>query len=1788
VQPTFASFTVSVTPNFGNPNLFARVGTLNPATPQYSSSSSMGIDFITIGRNDTIVATGCTSWPANPCTFFFWVTAGTRLANYTISVNDGSASTQLIANVPAIGSLNANSTVQTAAYSFAVPLGATFATFILAPLGNNGPRSVPLLAVSITNANNVTTYCAQSNDAATRSGIEVIVLTPASTTCWCTNCTYFITVTVRNTPGALQVQPFALTASLQANPVRQLFDGISLSGDASNGLGPGAIPIFVFNAFFDNFTARNLRIIESPLVGAMQLYVTLDGSSPSPSNFAYSSLRFSGQNEIVVRVRDPAVQQFCAPANAANMSCPVQIAIYATTVRASFAIVATLAAVQELVPGQPINDYAWANRVTSYFMPDINFNGTAIFTVTPLSSQFVNIYVGSDQVPGTRVGIPGNASSYCYTNVGNVGSPAAITIPPTDPCFCQALPCNYYVSIGGFPNNTVDYTVLGRYAGGFSVLQLNVPVTDVLPPSAQTTSINNYWINYPEAIGGSRPADSLTFNVDSVPNAGRLSLFASVCAIGINCPPSGPFIGPNPGQFQWQFRMSTGMQNAQVVISATDPLFIANCQQYIVPGLPYNSSCVAQVAVRADPTVPVPAVYTITAFAAARQLVDGQVVQAISQTNQLTYFRYTVVDLRRPLKITVAALAGDPDLFVGIGMIPNATSFSFTSTTPGVEVISITWDSPAVVRMIPPGGVPFDVLIGVLGNDGPAVYNIDATSNGIVQLRDGATVGGSAGPLGFAYYFFTIPANQTQRTGFRVSVTAVAGPQPFILVNTPNRPGPNGFPLLPRCAQTTCDGTGFTNFAITSANSLSPTFVEVDPDSQFYSAGIFAIGIFATEFTTFQITASSLNSIITVGDGIPYNGFLILSNYTFFVLPIFSVFSAMSITLDTTGGLPVGVDIFASTNSTIRRPRLANCGNQNQNAPCPLGVPGIFASTTMFTRPTAELLISASNISAPSGAACNILPCSLYFSITETNNRYIGNISYTITARTIGNSSRTLLPVGQPLFGRLPSLGIAYYYGEMVNVNRSSFSVTITLSPVALTTALYVTLDGSQPGPGNSVYNSTTSSGVNYVSIPRSVIVAAAVNGNVVINMAVNTPSHPSQTAQYWIAWTNTDPNVVNQLVAGVPAVGVLFGRTFAYYYFTAPALNAFSDVTLSLTNNAGDSSLFLSRWSDVGNNTAFRPGPVPISTNCANSTNDGADWIIIPSAGASPFPSPAGVPYAQACRCTSYPCNYIVAVYCAVSARCQFSLTVTLGDTTPLLLPEGQALTLPLIPARNIYYYYDMRDAIANGRNMTIIAPAVGGSLPNVFLYATSTFLPGITDPSLLPVAASAGTYIWSSNAAGVPPSSSPTITISPTDPAFATCNATSGCPFITFGVSSDMATGTSTARPQWFSAGGVPQQVALGSTSAVQGLAAGSSRTFVMTLSTTQRNLIVFATLTFGNVGFTISNSNPQTTCTVPPPPGPPGAYTCDGTWATVANPGFSGPSQIIVAASNPCANSNPNARPACSNQTAWATGPYWITVYAISDARFTLSTGLVGVPQVLTDGIPAQTTTDNINQPLFDFRTASRASTTNFPVALYITATTNALNVYVNSCRDGVCTPQNQLPVPGSAMATVTVPAGATQVVTFSVGQNAYCAQLQGSFCHYYVAITPQTSCDPRAGCSAATTIMGTVQTGTAPVPVAFNQIQNTVAATNGVLPATGNQLYEVYLDPALGASTVFLVLDSCGPGYPAMVRPVVVEPRRTSSHSHATPLPRPRFAVRLQPRHARVRPGQLRALTRPRLL
>ena len=1567
---------------------------------------------------------------------------------------------------------------------------------------------------------------------------------------------------------------------------QQLLDGLASAGTGSY----LKVDQYFFNARFDpsaNWNTvpsqRTLRISVLPQVGSVQLYARVDGGVPGAASgqYQYASSRFSGENEIVIRANDTNI--FNGPCGGndysnSSVTCLVTIAAVTVTARSSYQLTARLGAAFQLLNGYPVIDYTPTQGVVTYFFTVTRANTPMNFYLT-LESGFAYMVLGSDAFGnnGTNVPLPSVPGSYFINSLQQQTlSIQSLRIQPGDRGFCAAPPCNYYLTVSGGNSTGGAFVVEAKQdnAAGGQLLVLNVPTLDALegnPSGAQDQSTwNFYYLGYPQASTGTnflRPTDSVTFALNirahSQPNYNppMVARLFSVASSGsnVNISALSPYGTLDPTVY-YRAPAIDGTSRTGLIITPNDVQFNTSCAAAIAQGNAnrFNVSCYVALWVLAPPNND-QLVYTLTPFAAARQLVDGQPVRAYAPANGFTYFRYTVGSTGwpnpRPLSIAVAPISGDPDLYVGVASLPNLTSSTLRSDTAGAEVIVITFETSLIRNALRAAGVlgpPFDVYIGVYGYGGPSQFDVSASTLALRQLQDGLAIAGGVAAQTFTYFYFYVPlanttVNSTDAVGVRISFATVTGSPLIVLVN--NRPSVNStYPYFPRCNNNCPPPPAspiFGNYVYSSLSTGTPGTLDIEPTDSGYVSGVnYIIGVYASQASTFQISAAFLNTVIPLPQGIQQGGTVRPNRYVYYSFNFASQVTSVRFTLQATN-LAGGQNPALYSSLSTRRPNAMNFAK--------------FANNPQSIRPdvlswnSSELQAYAGNFPGNAGVPCVSRGggCTIYVSVFGLTMGSQALMNFFITAEVIANVSCsslqgcTELQEGQPVQSSLETFSTDYYYVPVSDVMQP---ISIMLSPVSGYVDIYATIDGSLPSPTNNQFFSDASAGVDNLFVPASALYgvnASYISVAVYASGGFATPF----LSTYFVWFSVCQDNVFTQLPDGV---SFDFSNPPGNYYYIYTTSSQ-ADVTFSLTpfGNLGDSDLFVSNYANVASNIAFRPGPnspnSPNTGNCGNSTQDGADFVTVPR-GTGICPRSGAVRSltvaSQSCR---DPCavtqQLIAAVVCYTT--CSYSIGAVAGYTTPTLLRDDFPTTLTGmsgVAGTPIIASFDLTGPLGCNRTVSITAQGLNGA--NVRLIATNAYTVGVSDPTLLPGTPGTGLAQYTVPPPAEQPLPSVTLTITPTDAAILACSL-SVCPTLTMGFVLDQAQFprvTVTAS----SVGGAPTVLPLGVTSPIFTVAPNVTHVFLINLPNPSKDLVLLVdgfTGSKGLVAMTIDPANPKVTCV---PTSADSKYAlCNGVWAM---PPSNGLSQLRINSSNPCLNSNPYGAP-CStspNNASYRAGPYYVAVSSMgARVQFTLTATLFGTAVQLLDGVPVTAIADDTVSAFYVFSTPS-TSTLSVPVTIWVNTYAVPMVVCVaKGCVAGTCAPWQVNPTPGGSQGRVqcsTLSAynsGGSYIMPTdpNLACNPTPTQL-GLPCLFYVTVNAAASCNPNTGCLGKYDIFGALISGSTPQTVSPNQFYNQPFSFRNVTFFNGQPQFFLFGLDGSRPGDLKMTLEACGQGAVAL--------------------------------------------------
>jgi len=457
------------------------------------------------------------------------------------------------------------------------------------------------------------------------------------------------------------------------------------------------------------------------------MYVTLDNTLPTISNYAYSSTVFSGFDSIlVVAGQGPAGVQ----CSAAGGTCTVTIGILCGLFSSEYILMISLGqgAPNPLINGVPRADWLILKGTYNFYSLASTFSSFPRFTfsITPISGD-PDIFVGSSKRgPNQMYPRASDPSSYCWMGTGVRD---AIEVQPSDPCYCKGPPdCIYYISVfaGGATGTQYSILAVEDQGGEYSLLMDGVPDSGIL--SEGETSYYTY--TFPPQVPPMSPRSA---EIVVTPTSGDPDLY-----VGFYPRRPGPGGGSNNS---YTSAASSGPEDVTVSDSDIPWRSLGACSD---PTLPCTlslavfgySACTFQVVVFSSASGGRPEI-----------LSPGVTSQGSVSAGAFKYYSFTPSGVSNELvTISLQPFMGDADLYVGT-TADVATrrptdamgTYTWSSTGVGTEVISIESSDPfscvtAAGNASQAGGATCAYIIGVTGFMGNATFSL------VARTRDGTPV----------------------------------------------------------------------------------------------------------------------------------------------------------------------------------------------------------------------------------------------------------------------------------------------------------------------------------------------------------------------------------------------------------------------------------------------------------------------------------------------------------------------------------------------------------------------------------------------------------------------------------------------------------------------------------------------------------------------------------------------------------------------------------------------------------------------------------------------------------------------------------------------------------------------------------------------------------------------------------------------------------------------------------------------------------------------------------------
>jgi len=1541
--------------------------------------------------------------------------------------------------------------------------------------------------------NNASTYCASTQSPSRITGVETLTLLNTSSTCYCSskvgsNCSFFAAVS--NTNPSLSLG-YSLVATTSDTPYTILYDGVPFTaGSGHEGLAGSQ---FLFNALLNTndplVPTSAIEIIASPFSGSIKVYILVgDGNSSSSSSYPpspnsvpsislFTTMGGPGPQIVSLSTSDPRLASLCP-----TSFCPVYIGVFTTSLASTWSLIARSSSYVLLSSSVPLTDVAPTGMVTLYrFTIPIGAIDSPVFISVSTLSGDASLYIGCDSNNATTrpTGLPG---SFIWSSV-IAGTEKSVDIDPSvDARACSSssssssTSCSYYIGImSSDSSRAVSYTILAR-TNSSALNPIPLTLGEVVPDAVLPSGSVYYELEWPFDSTGT-PTFSISISAQSTD--GAIDIKATLGPFNTSATPLWPYVtshssSTNPGEWE------------SLVITRNDAVWNASKECSSSSSSPSSpSSCIVTIEIYGNTTSST-SHYLITATADLVQLVDGVTVEgSVGPAPDIVYFRFDAIDAS-PFQIDLAVLSGDADLFLSYNALPsNASVAQWTSRRGSNEFINVQWTEPFLDPTRNSISFPLSFFIAVSGWNDYCAFSLVVSTNPFITLSPGVpnTAEARAGVL--SVFLFNVPGVDVTggAVGFTVALSPISGDSNLrMFINTVNKTQPCAHCGWPYCRTTPCDGANIGNYnrRWSSEEAANPLFCEVDAmDANYETSTTYVIAVLATTTDSlFDIVASFTSSIIYLQDQIPMPGSVSNDEYRYYVLDITNTDVSLSVALTTIAGQ--GADLFVSVNSTNRRPS-AEFNDKSSLSKGGSGAQVIFFSWDELKE-------------CPGSSVALTIACNAYISVRGYPN---STTSYTLQADAAKeNQTAYLLEDGVRIVGVVKPSDYEEFYAIVDLPLLTPYSVELTPYATAKL-VLFLTLDGSRPGPTNYAYRTNGNSGPEQITISpptssSSPSNSSAYNNTCILRCIVHCPF--MGYVQFDILYVSS---AISQLLPAIPAYSVTQVTWRRYFtVLVSSPLSSSDAVDLSFTGLAGNRIQVAVGVKPAGNDT-WRPsfnGPASDSNTCFSS-------LLTTLNGRSDFfhsPTAAG-PCAALCPGPLQSCQYMVGISCPGTPYkeppCTLYTTATTSELERVQLLDGQpqfgAMTPPIasLPAQigaHRFYSFDI-SMFAGGAlgNLTIGALSTNGF---VQILATNTVgaLPTITGLFFVNNGGGGGGGansggFWNSNSTS-PPGFTATLSLSSSDPSILSCPA---CSLLTIAVFSPSYSSNNDVS-FWIQSSsdfGIPQRLLLASPSQPVTGNYRQSNSFVFSLGSTTNDLIIDTTVLTGNVAVSVDPFS-QPICTIGR--APQRVIQCSGLWTDINADNGNPPLRIF--ASNPCATANQSLP--CDPTSAWRLGSYFVTTIIFwSPSTFIVTATQPGLVVALTDSELQSAATSFDSPAVFSFALTQRSSLSPSVVYYTISASDRRLAMFVSACLQSQCTDDNLSPSPNSppGILIFTGNVNSRSTSTFSVDGSSVCnnnddAKNENEPCVFIVSLYPPQGCISST-CAALFTISASA---TAPSP------------------------------------------------------------------------------------------------------
>lgn len=819
----FGTLLVTLSPVFGDPDLYVSINSTQPPSPShfdYASLGTSGPEVISISDSDPAVIAGCaglngnsnSNGDSNLCPILIGVHGFTN-ASFQIVAVGGNLPVDLSNGVQMYGTVN-HGQYRYYVYRNTDPLATV--SFAVTPFGGD-----PDLFVSTTNPTPTAGNCTW---ASTGIGRDVVEIFPEDSH-YCANCNYYVGVSAWSTNASYGVVAFASGN----DSVVQLVDGqpvLSLLAQGSTDqyilLAPVGVPV--------------ITITLSPLFGDADLYVNLHDYPATPHSFDYSSISASTDDIITVTSNDTAYASSpCNPANANGSSfCEVRIGVSSFSYFSYYSLLASSVNAILLLNGVSQSSSAVAGVYTQFIFENRMSNAEIDFVLTPISGD-PDMYVSTSPNP--------NSTNFLWK--ANTMGVDIVQVFPLDSRSCVA-PCRYYIGITGFGGST-EFTITGTSSA------------NSVPPLLLDGRPQNDYVNasmtklyFFDALAGTSPSFSI-----------RVSAVYGDPDIYVRLD------GTPPNASYYDFRSLSSNADDILTISTSDRKFV-NCSEG--PQGLGGSVCRVFIAIIGFSA----SQYSITASNAGNTVILQEGIPVSGQANNTGYVYYKFIASQpHAYTFTLTPVSGDPDFYISCtNSTPSLSNNTWFSNGLSSEVITIdpTNDPRAAAC-----GMPARYFIGVTGFLRPAAYQLLVTSS-CTLLQDGLPQQGQVGPYGMACFLYRATSSPGDIT---FQFTTLQGSVQLYVNNVLDE---NGNIIIPsaNCTTGTCV---VSNYLWTSLSSQDRSSAVVPASNTSACTNCYyAVGVLSNANATagFSLRATAGGNVVTLSDGVPVSNIVPRGSFQYY------------------------------------------------------------------------------------------------------------------------------------------------------------------------------------------------------------------------------------------------------------------------------------------------------------------------------------------------------------------------------------------------------------------------------------------------------------------------------------------------------------------------------------------------------------------------------------------------------------------------------------------------------------------------------------------------------------------------------------------------------------------------------------------------------------------------------------------------------------------------------------------------------------------------------------------